>query len=130
MKKSISILLSRLLLGFVYFIFGLNGFLNFIPLPAKIGKDKELLNVLISSGYLFQSVKASEVLLGVLLLAGKYIPLTLIALFPITLNIFLFHLFLNSEGMPIAIFLLSLHIYLAIVYRRYYFSLFIAKTEL
>jgi hypothetical protein len=63
-------------------------------------------------------------------LAGKYIPLTLIALFPITLNIFLFHLFLNSEGMPIAIFLLSLHIYLAIVYRRYYFSLFIAKTEL
>ena len=130
MKKSISILLSRLLMGIIYLVFGLNGFLHFIPLPPMNGKDGALISALINSGYLFSVVKALEVLLGIFLLSGRYIPLTLVVLFPITFNIFLFHLFLNPPGMPIAILLLSTHFYLAIVHRRYYFSLFIAKTDL
>ncbi|MBY0427533.1 MAG: hypothetical protein K2Q22_17995 [Cytophagales bacterium] len=130
MKRTIAFTIARFLVGSIYVVFGLNGFLQFIPLPAMTGKDAVFLQALIDSNYMFQLVKGLEVIFGLMLLSGQYLPFTLAALFPITLNIFLFHLLLSPSGIPIGIFLLSLHLYLALVLRNYFKTLFIQKIDL
>jgi len=65
-----------------------------------------------------------------LLLAGIYVPLALIILSPIVVNIFLFHIFLDPNGLPIAIVLVLFMIFLGYTYREYFKSLFTLKAEI
>ena len=110
----------RCLLGTVFFVFGLNGFLNFIPPPpagsmpagaAAFGA------ALLHTGYLFQLLKGTEVLAGALLLTNRFVPLALAVLAPIVINIFAFHAFLAPSGIVIAATVVALEIYLAWAYR-------------
>ncbi|OUR97281.1 hypothetical protein A9Q84_13220 [Halobacteriovorax marinus] len=106
-------LVARLLLGTIFFVFGLNGFFNFIsmpPLPEEAGK---FMGGLAGSGYFFPFLKVCEILSGLLLLAGAFVPMALVILAPIILNIFLFHIFLAPGGMVLAIVLVLLECYLA-----------------
>jgi uncharacterized membrane protein YphA (DoxX/SURF4 family) len=111
---------ARCLLGTVFFVFGLNGFLNFIPPPpagsmpagaAAFGA------ALLHTGYLFQLLKGTEVLAGALLLSNRFVPLALAVLAPIVINIFAFHAFLAPSGVVIAATVVALEIYLAWAYR-------------
>lgn len=116
-----AILVARLVLGLIFLVFGLNGFFRFIPLPPPApGPAADYLTVMVTSGYLLYLVKAVEVIAGVCLLARIQVPLTLIVLFPITVNIFLFHLFLLPEGSWMAILILVLHLFLAYAHRAKY----------
>jgi len=125
-------LAARILLGLIFFIFGLNFFLHFIPQgPAPTGLAGAFLGGLFQSGYLFPLIKVIEVLGGAFLLIGRFIPLVLVILMPISLNIFLFHSILEPGGLPITISLLILisQFYLAWVYRAYYKQLFTARAS-
>ncbi len=84
-------IIAKYLLGLIYFVFGLNGFLNFIPTPPMAENIVPFLNGLMSTGYFFPFLKGTETLCGLLLLAGFFNPLALIILAPITIQIFLFH---------------------------------------
>lgn len=86
-------MVSRYLLGLIYFVFGLNGFLNFIPVPKDAFPEAamQFMTGLMGSGYFFPFLKGTEVVCGLLLLAGLWCPLALIILAPITINIILFH---------------------------------------
>ena len=131
--KSINITVSvtRILLGLIFFVFGLNFFLHFIPQgPAPTGGAGAFLGGLFQAGYLFPLIKVIPVLGGALLLFGRFVPLVLILLMPISINIFLFHTFLEPGGLPITISLLILtcQFYLAWVYRAYYKQLFSARA--
>lgn len=90
-----ALLISRLFLGAVYFVFGLNGFFNFIPQPALPESAGVFLGGLASSGYFFPFLKTIEVLAGAALLSNVFAALALVVLAPITINIFLFHAFLT-----------------------------------
>jgi uncharacterized membrane protein YphA (DoxX/SURF4 family) len=108
---------ARILLGLIFFVFGLNGFLHFIPQPPISGPPLEFFKLLVGSGYLFQLVKGTEVIAGATLLSGRFVPLALTVLAPIVVNIVAFHAFLAPSGLPLPLVVLALEIYLAWSYR-------------
>lgn len=90
----------RLLLGLVLVLFGLNKLLPspFIPLPELPAKAADFMTSLASTGYVLKTVGLLEIIIGVLLLFKKCIAFALVVLVPISLNILLFHLFLDLPG--------------------------------
>lgn len=127
--KSISVVSARLVLGLIYFVFGLNFFLHFLPTPPSTGGPAESFTTgLFLSGYFFPFLKGLEVMLGALLLLGAFVPLVLVVLMPISLNILLFHLFLTDNPI-MGIVIVALQLYLAWSYRSYYKPLFTRKAS-
>ena len=129
----VSVIFTRILLGLIFLIFGLNFFLHFMPTgPQPDGKAGQFLGGLFQTGYIFQLIKSVEVLAGAMLIANLFVPLVLVVLMPISLNIFLFHSFLEPGVMSISIssLILLLQLFLAWNYRNYYRQLFIARPAL
>ena len=96
----------------MFFVFGLNGFLNFLPMPELGGAAGEFFAGLGAAGYFFPVLKAVETVCGALLLIRRFVPLALVLLAPIVVQIFLFHAFLDAAGLPMAIVLIALQAYL------------------
>jgi putative oxidoreductase len=133
MSTKITVLVARIVLGLIFFVFGLNFFLHFIPQgPAPTGNAGAFVGGLFLSGYIFPLIKVIEVVCGALLLSGRFIPLVLIVLMPISINVLLFHTFLLPGSAPTTISLLIIisQLYLAWAYRNYYKQLFTAKAAL
>ncbi len=96
-------LIARILLGLMFIVFGLNGFLNFLNMgPMPTGLAGQFIGALVQSHY-FWVVAALQVIGGVLLLVNRYVPLGLVLLGPVIVNILLYHIFLNPAGMGMAI---------------------------
>lgn len=93
----------RILLGIVLIVFGANKFLHFIPMEAPTGSAGDFMNSLNATGYIFPFVGVLEVLIGVMLLLKKWVAFALILLAPISINILLFHLFLDIPGVAVAL---------------------------
>ncbi len=111
-------MIARLLLGLVFTVFGLNGFLNFLPMPPLPEAAGAFMGALAATGYMFPVIKGFEVLAGLMLLANRFTPLALLFLAPIVVNIFLFHLFLEpASSLPMPIILIGLMSYLGWCYR-------------
>lgn len=108
---------ARIILGLVFVVFGLNGFFGFIPIPPHEGAAATFMGGLGASGYFFPLLKGTEVIAGLLLLSGRFVPLALTILAPITVNIFAMHAFLAPEGLGMAALILVFQSYLAWVYR-------------
>ena len=88
--------IARYLLGLIFFVFGLNGFFNFLPPPEMAG----YLPIMVASGYL-AVVKLLEITAGALLLANFYPRFALVLLGPVVVNIVLYHLFFDPvNGVP------------------------------
>lgn len=117
----------RYLMGLLFFVFGLNGFLNFMPAPPLEGDMLTYMTGLMATGYFLPMLKLFEILAGIFLLSGFYVPLALVILAPINLNIFMLHAALAPEGMPMAIFVLGGNIFLAWVYRENFKGVFARK---
>lgn len=107
----------RILLGLIFFVFGLNGFLQFLPMPPLSGPPADFMGALVASGYMFPMIKGVEVVAGALLLGGRFVPLALVLLAPIVVNIAAYHVFLAPESMGMVVFLLFAEAYLAWAYR-------------
>ncbi|HUR56416.1 MAG TPA: DoxX family membrane protein [Opitutaceae bacterium] len=122
--------IARMLLGLMFFVFGLNGFLNFIPPPKDPppGAAMDFAMAMMKTGYFFKLVKGTEVLCGLLLLANRFVPLALVLLAPVVVNIVAFHVFLAPSTAAMAIVILGIELYLAWVYRAYYRPLLAART--
>ena len=95
-------LIARLLLGLIFTVFGLNGFLHFIPMPPPSGVAGQYMGALFVSHYLV-AVFGLELIGGVLLLINRYVPVALSLLGPIIVNILLFHVLMAPSGLPMAI---------------------------
>jgi hypothetical protein len=93
---------SRFLLGFIFLVFGLNGFLHFIPMPPPSGVAGQFLGSMFVTKYLV-FVFAIQLIGGVLLLISRYVPLALTILGPIIVNILLFHVLMNPAGFGLAL---------------------------
>ena len=111
----IAALVSRLLMGLVFVVFGLNGFLHFIPMPPPAGVAGQFLGALFASHY-YVVIFGLQVIGGLLLLINRYVPLALVLLGPIIVNIFFFHALMALAGLPLAIVVV---IHWAIVAMRY-----------
>ena len=93
--------IARYLLGLIFTVFGLNGFLNFIPASPVPPLAGQFIGALIQSHYM-TVVFVLELACGLLLLANRYVPLTLTTRAPIIVNIVLVHVFLAPAGLPLA----------------------------
>lgn len=120
---------ARVALGLIFVVFGLNGFLRFLPMPEPPPEAGALLGAMAASGYLLPLLKATEVAVGVLLIAGRWVPLALTVLAPITVNIVAFNLFLKPSDMPMSALILGLHLVLAWRYRASFKALIEAKAR-
>jgi hypothetical protein len=109
----------RILLGSIFLIFGLNGFLQFIPQFAMPEGAIAFFGALAKTGYMLPLLFAAQIIGGVLLLAGM-VPLALVILAPIVVNIVAFHLFLAPGGLPLAIVVAAASLFLAYAYRKSY----------
>ena len=118
----------RFLLGFLYLVFGLDYFLHFIPYqPHHTGNAALFKAGLKAAGYFYPMQKVIQVLGGLSLLFNRYAPFSAVVLFPISLNVFLFHTILVPSGWLMGVFLLVPNLFLGYAYRRYYSSMFIKK---
>jgi putative oxidoreductase len=90
--------------------------------PDPASKAGIFLGGLFNSGYFFVFLKTLECIYGLLLLGDWFVPLVLILLFPISVNILLFHLFLAPapQSLIISLLIILLNIYLAWIYRFWY----------
>src|SRR6266567_2410227 len=98
----IIVIIARVLLGLVFVVFGLNGFLQFMKMPPPEGLAGDFIKAMFVSHY-FYVVSALQVAGGLLLLIGRFVPLGLTLLGPVIVNILLFHIFLDPKGLPIAL---------------------------
>jgi uncharacterized membrane protein YphA (DoxX/SURF4 family) len=121
---------ARLFLGLVFTVFGLNFFLHFLPMPAAPPRAAAFAGALFASGYFFPLLKATEVVAGLLLLGGLFVPLALAVLAPIVINIVGFHLFLEPSGLPLPLVVLAAEIYLAWSYRAAFAPMLHLRTPL
>lgn len=112
-------MIARVMLGLVFFVFGLNGFFHFMSMPKMPDAMVAYMMALKGTGYFFPVLKVTEVISGALLLSGMFVPLALVALAPIVLHIFLAHLFLAPGGMIMAIVIAVLEVYLAFFAKPY-----------
>jgi uncharacterized membrane protein YphA (DoxX/SURF4 family) len=121
---------ARFVLGACFFVFGLNGFLNFIPPPSAPPPAGAMAfaGALLQTGYMFPLIKGTEVVAGALLLANRFAPLALALLAPVVLNIVLFHALLAPTGSVIAGAVLVLEVYLAWAYRGAFAPMLAAKV--
>jgi uncharacterized membrane protein YphA (DoxX/SURF4 family) len=97
----IAALIARYLLGLIFVVFGANGFLHFIPMPPPPGVAGQFMGALFVS-HVLVVIFLLELIGGILLLVGRYVPLALVLLGPVIVNIVLFHAFMAPSGLPLA----------------------------
>jgi putative oxidoreductase len=124
----IAVLVARILLGLMFLVFGLNGFLNFLHMPMPPGLAGQYMGVLFVSHYML-AVFLVEILGGVLLLSGQFIPLALVLLGPVIFNILLFHAFLFPAGFPPALVAAILWFIIFYGVRQAFTGIFAQKVE-
>ena len=119
-----AIIIARVLLGLIFTVFGSNAFLHFIPIPPLEGDAGAFMGAVIRSGYVY-AIATLQVLGGLCLLIGsRFVALGLTLLGPVIVNIVLYHIFLDRSGLPIAIVISILALFLLWVYRYKFPAIF------
>ena len=115
----IATIIARLLLGLVFTVFGANFFLKFIPMPPPPpGLAGDYSKVFAASGWMYV-VGALQLLSGLLLLIGRFVPVALTILAAMIFNILTFHILMDLQGLvPIPIIVAALELFLVWRYRE------------
>ena len=112
--------IMRILLGLSLVIFGLNKFLNFMPMPEEMPTSiMNFMGALQSAGYI-QILGVLETVIGLLLLSNKYVALALVLLAPLSVNFMIFHLALDPKGMLPAAIVTLFNIVLLFAHKKQY----------
>jgi putative oxidoreductase len=114
----------RILLGLILIAFGVNKIYAFIPLPQPSPEASDFISSLASTGYVLTVIAVFEIVIGLLLIIKKWVPFALLLLVPLSLNILLFHLFLDVPSIGTAILVVALNGILLYKHRRKYAPLF------
>ena len=109
-------IIARSLLGLVFVVFGLNAFLQFMPMPPPQGLAGDFSKALFVSHY-FWVVAGLQIAGGAICLLGRFVPLGLTLLGPVIVNILLFHVFLDPTGLPMAVGVSAVALFLLWAYR-------------
>ena len=125
-----AIIIARILLGLIFFVFGLNGLLHFLPMPPMPPSDAATWSTIMMAHHWMNFVSVIQVVAGLLLLVNRCVPLALTLLAPELVNILLFHILLTG-GSGIAPGLVStiLELFLLFVYRRNFIPLLAMNPE-
>ena len=122
---------ARILMGLLLLVFGLNGFLNFIPPPTTPMPEGGMAfaGALMKTGYMLQLIAITLTIVGAFLLTNRFAPLALVLFAPFIVNSIAFHFFLEPSGLIMAGVFLALELYLAWKYRAAYRLLLTARCS-
>lgn len=120
MDNQKSVIIARILLGLPFVVFGLNGFLHFIPMQGMPERALDLIMAFVRTGYMLQIIAACEVVAGSMILSGFFVPLGLLILAPIVAHIILFHMFLTPgpKELILPLIITALGLFLAKKYHK------------
>lgn len=121
-----AVLVARIVLGLIFLVFGLNGFLHFLPQPPVPEAAMAFFGALFATGYMIPLLFATQLAGAVLLLVGL-VPLGVVILTPVIVNIVAFHVFLAPGGLPLALVVTLLALFLAWSHRAAYRPLFVRR---
>jgi uncharacterized membrane protein YphA (DoxX/SURF4 family) len=121
-----AVLIARILLGVIFVVFGLNGFLQFLPQPEMPPAAIAFFGGLAASGFMLPTLFATQLVGGALLLLGM-VPLGVVILAPVIVHIVEFHVVLAPAGLPLAVLVATLALFLAWTHRAAYRPLFAAS---
>jgi putative oxidoreductase len=125
----VAVLITRILLGLVFTVFGANGLHPFLPMPPPpAGVAGQYIGALFQSHYAVV-IFSVQLIGGVLLLVNRYVPFALAILGPVLVNILCFHSTMEPSGLPRALVVAILWLFLFYHYRRSFAGLFEAKPE-
>ena len=124
----IAALIARCLLGLLFTVFGLNGFLHFIPEPPPTGLALQYYSILLAS-HIMVAVFLIQIIGGLLLLANRFVPIALVLLGPVIVNILLYHTLMDPKGIApgLVAFLLWLVVFYSV--RSAFAGIFAAQVE-
>jgi hypothetical protein len=120
--------IAQYLAGVIFLVFGLNGFLHFIPFPPPSGVAGQFMGALFVSHYLMV-IFAFQVIAGVLLLVNRYVPLAVAVLAPVIVNILCFHALMAPSGLPLAAFIAVLWTLVFVDVRPAFSGLFQSRLD-
>jgi len=115
---------TRSVLGLIFLVFGLNGFLHFLSMPPPPAHAAAFLGALAKTRYMMPLIMGTQVIAGTLLVVGLWVPFALLLLAPVIVNVVAFHVFLAPGGLPFAIVVSALELALAWHYRATFAPLF------
>jgi putative oxidoreductase len=124
----IAFLIARILLGLIFLVFGLNGFLHFIPMPAPTGLAGQYMSVMFASHHIVP-VFLLQIVGGALLLANRFVPIALVLLGPVLVNILMYHAFMAPQGLPLALVVTVLFLVVFYGVRQAFAGVFAARVE-
>ena len=116
----IAIIVVRLLMGLMFLFASIVVLFHLMPQPEMKGNAKLFMDGLMATGYFMTLLKLTELACGLAFVAGRFVPLATVVIFPITLNILFYHAFVAPEGLPVAIPLMLGNLFLAWACRRNY----------
>ena len=123
----IAVLIIRILMGLMFAFASIAFFFKLVDAPEQTGSVKIFNDGIAASIYLMPTVKVFELLCAIAFLSGRFVPLATVVIFPINLNILLFHAFLEPAGLPVALLLMLGNLFLAFYYRDKYKSMLAPK---
>jgi putative oxidoreductase len=119
----IATIIVRSLLGLIFVVFGANMFLNFIHMPPPPeGPAREFFTALFISHYIYV-IGAVQVVGGLLLFTGRWTPMGLALVGPVIVNIVCFHALMAPAGLPMAIVVSALALFVLWRYREHFAGL-------
>ncbi|RNL54596.1 DoxX family membrane protein [Pedobacter jejuensis] len=117
----IAVIIVRVLLGAMYLFASISYFAKYMPeAPEMSAEQTTFMSGVMASVYLMPLIKITELIAGVLLLIGRIAPLAALIIFPVTLNIFLYHAFLGPKELPMVAVMLIFNLFLFYAYRQKY----------
>src|SRR6516225_2628100 len=119
--------ISRILLGLIFVVFGLNGLLRFIPTHQLRGVAGQFIGAIFASHF-YTVVFITQIISGLLLLANRYVPLGLILLGPVIVNILGFHIFLSTTNLPLALLVTALWLIVFFPVRSAFSGVFVERV--
>lgn len=122
-------MIARYLLGLIFVIFGLNGFLNFIHQPPPTNPLAIQFFVAISASHFAAFFFGVQFIAGLLLLSGFFVPLALTLLAGELYNILAFHLTLAPATIAPALVASLLWILVFLQYRESFKDILAAKSS-
>ena len=117
---------GRILLGLIFLVFGLNGFLHFIPTPQYQGVAGQFIGAIFTSHF-FIVVFLTQIVGGLLLLGNRYVPLGLLLLGAVIVNILNFHISMSPGNIPLALVATALWLFLFVQMRGAFSGLFVKR---
>ena len=124
LRNRIFVRTVQILFGLYLIFFGVIGYLIKMPMPEYNEAATAFLTGLFASGYLFHLMSLVFVLSGLMFIFNKWSAFGSILLAPITVNIILFHLFLDMTGWWMALIFVVLHVYLLVIHWPRYKPMF------